>query len=120
MTGRSISDPLPLTHGVQQGSILGPILFLVIVADMQNFVLRNLTNAKMTGYADDSTAYVRAKNNESLKGNLEDVSSSMISYCQNTRLILNNNKTQLLVSTMQECGIKMRSSTIEAKLILVY
>jgi hypothetical protein len=69
MSGRSqkvlwndkMSSPLPLTHGVPQGSILGPILFLVMVADMPKYVLNNIPNAKMTGYADDSTVHVHAK-----------------------------------------------------------
>ena len=47
MTGRSQSviwngkksEPCPLTHGVAQGSILGPLLFLVMVADLPDDVL---------------------------------------------------------------------------------
>ena len=48
MTGRSQSvkwndnqsSPLQLTHGVAQGSILGPLLFLVMVADLPEYVTR--------------------------------------------------------------------------------
>ena len=50
----SMSGPRPLTHGVPQGSILGPILFLVMIADMQRSVIGDIPGAKMTGYADDS------------------------------------------------------------------
>ena len=38
----------------------------------------------------------------------------MISYCHRNGLILNNHKTQLLVSPKQECQIKVGSSTITA------
>ena len=51
------SSSLPLTHGVAQGSILGPLLFLVMVADLPNYVTRGTKNAQMMCYADDSTLY---------------------------------------------------------------
>ena len=43
------SDPLPITCGVPQGSILGPLLFLCYVSDMPYSV-----NCLMLQYADDS------------------------------------------------------------------
>ena len=56
-----MSDYMDILAGVPQGSILGPTLFLVMVADMPKFVIDGMPNAKMTGYADDSTVYMRAK-----------------------------------------------------------
>ena len=108
------SELLPLTHGVPQGSILGPTLFLVMVADMPKYVINNTPNAKMVGYADDSTVYVHSKNVNLLKADLEKLSSRMISYCHGAGLVLNNSKTQLLVSPKQVCQIKMGSSLISS------
>ena len=48
VTGGS-SDPLPMTHGVAQGSILGPILFLILINDLPCF----LTHGRLLSYADD-------------------------------------------------------------------
>ena len=52
------SNSGPLTHGLPQGSILGPTLFLVMISDMPKFVIGDTPNAKMFGYADDSTVLV--------------------------------------------------------------
>ena len=101
-----------MTHGVPQGSILGPNLFLVMVADMPNYVLDQIPNSDMTSYADDSTVHAHAKSVELLKTKLEKICNRMISYCHDSGLILNNDKTQLLVSSNHEIQIKMGSSLI--------
>ena len=106
MTGRSqkvlwndkTNKLRPLTHGVPQGSILGPTLFLVMVADMPKYVIGDTPNAKTIGYANDSIVYIHSKCIDSLKHGLESVSNRMISYCYSAGLILNNDKTQLLIT----------------------
>ena len=90
------SGSRPLTHGVAQGSILGPLLFLVMVADLPEYVTNGTPNAKMMCYADDSTLYQTAKSKESLKSDLEMMSKKMISYCNDNGLIINSSKTKLL------------------------
>ena len=47
------SDLLPVTCGVPQGSVLGPLFFLVYVNDVQNAV----TNCGLKLYADDTVLY---------------------------------------------------------------
>lgn len=52
-----ISDPLPLTRGVPQGSILGPLLFSCYVNDLPT----QLEYCKIHMYADDVQIYLGAK-----------------------------------------------------------
>ena len=72
----------------------------------------------MTSYADDSSFHVRAKNLNLLKEDLGNLSDRMISYCHSAGLVLNYDKTQLLVSTKQKCQIKIGSSLITSTSVI--
>ena len=61
--GSSISNILITSFGVLQGSILGPILFNLCVADMTN----NLPEGQCIQYADDSIIYKSCRANEVTK-----------------------------------------------------
>jgi len=49
----SISDTLPITCGVPQGSTLGPLFFIIYVNDLPN----NTDSFKIIIYADDTTLF---------------------------------------------------------------
>ena len=111
----SRSNSCPLTHGVPQGSILGPLLFFIMISDLPTSVIGDMASAKMMSYADDCNMYVHAKSLEILKFLLKTLSRRMISYCLSTGLILNNEKTQLLVSRNRDFEVKVGSYTIKDK-----
>ena len=111
-----ISNYLPLNKGVPQGSILGPILFLVMIQDMPKCLTRNTesTSSKVVGYADDTTVYVKARNPEHLKQELQALGRIMVDYCNENGLVLNGQKTQLLTSARKEIEININDDVVNS------
>ncbi|KAG7295150.1 hypothetical protein JYU34_022109 [Plutella xylostella] len=57
--GKLVSDPLPVTYGVPQGSILGPTLFLLYVNELCNLPLHK---GKIVTFADDTALLFQGEN----------------------------------------------------------
>ena len=88
------STVLPVTHGVPQGSILGPLLFLIFINDFPNsnpFFKFNL-------FADDSTLTCKFENsNESyLKSKLEVELEPVYSWLKMNKIKINLDKSQFM------------------------
>ena len=70
-----VSDWSAVTKGVPQGSILGPLLFILFVNDIPEIVKHCTINQ----YADDITIYASNKNPDvvgsALEGDLERISN---------------------------------------------
>ena len=90
-----LSDPLPVVSGVPQGSILGPILFSIYVNDLPLVPRSCLTES----YVDDTKLYISFPVHDWAKA-VADLNADLLhirNWCFENRLLLNPDKTKLIV-----------------------
>lgn len=90
---RYCSDILGINTGVPQGSVLGPLLFLLFINDIVEY----FNNTFLTLYADDTSSIVSANNFEDLSIKATNCVKQMTEWCQNNGLVLNTQKTNILL-----------------------
>ena len=83
----------PVPVGVPQGSILGPLLFLVYVNDLPSC----LRECDLTLYADDTVIYVSAKDAATLESRLNIDLQSISKWFFDNLLTLNENKCKFVL-----------------------
>ena len=95
------SDPRVVPCGVLQGSILGPLLFLLYINDMEA-----AGSCQLILYADDSALLVSGKDVNKIEEQLGNELSSLNGWLVDNRLSINLGKTEsILFSTKKRLGI---------------
>ena len=84
----TLSDRKTITHGVPQGSILGPLLFALLINDLHTEV----TECKILLYADDTVVYFSHKNVSDLENILNEEVNKVAKWMSNNHLTLNLKK----------------------------
>ena len=87
------SCPLGVTCGVPQGSVLGPMFFLMYINDMVDYV--NGVNVNL--YADDTVLYIEGKDISDCKGLLQNALTKFTDWCEANALHINKGKTKVMV-----------------------
>lgn len=88
-----MSDELPVTPGVPQGSILGPLLFAIYINDLPSVL--DACNASL--YADDTVIYCYGSSSLELTNKLNQDLLAVAKWLNEHKLTLNLDKTKCML-----------------------
>ena len=104
-----------ITHGVPQGSILGPILFMIYMNDLNEAV----ESCKILSYADDTTLYFSSKHASNIQVAINNDIVKLEKWFLENKMKLNENKTEFMLVQPQskENRFSKIHITIKSRLI---
>jgi hypothetical protein len=82
-----------IKHGVPQGSILGPLLFLLYINDLSRYV----PSPKVVLYADDINIVLTDKDLTRLQERVNNTMKQLELWFSNNSMIINVNKTKAVL-----------------------
>ena len=88
------SEYCDITCGVPQGSVLGPILFLLFINDISNFTVEGCV---LNMYADDVIIYTSAMSRDELERKLQCCIDSISEWYNMNKLCINKKKSSVMV-----------------------
>ena len=91
-----------ILSGVPQGSILGPLLFLVFINDLPLALSQKIFDL----YADDTTFYDIQPDLETLRSNLQESLLILQRWCRQNGMLLNTGKTKVMLITTRQRRIR--------------
>ena len=115
-----LSTELPISYGVPQGSILGPLLFILYIND----IIKSSNKLYFVQFADDTCLFMKNKNKTTLADEFNSELASVSDWLVSNKLSLNVNKSNFLFFSNQRDKeppeLKMQNTVIENKEVVKY
>ena len=84
---------LDITQGVPQGSVLGPLFYIIYANDLTKYIKK----CQVALYADDTVLYVANKDPLRSIDNLKQDVTAISEWCQNNGIKANTDKTKIMM-----------------------
>ena len=111
--GSSFSELLNIIFGVPQGSIIGPLLFIIYICDF--FIVNKDVN--FSSYAGDTTPFIPGISFEQIIPKLESILSDISQWFMNNNLKANARKFRLFLSPPEHQIITVENHVIKSSVV---
>ena len=98
-----LSDIVPVSKGIAQGTVLGPILFIFYIND----IFKCTKHVKMTLFADDCVMYLSGNNWANVYGKIQADFDAIVDWTYRNSLRLNHDKTKAMIFSTRNKISKM-------------
>ena len=96
--GKFHSEKRTILAGVPQGSVLGPLLFILYINDLP----LSIRNCNIDIFADDATLHKSSNSIDNINSNLQVDINNVLQWCKQNSMVLNEAKTKgILIGTSQ-------------------
>ena len=92
--------------GVPQGSILGPLLFLMLINDLPLYTENDL-------HADDTTIYQISNSQHFIEQNLQAALEKLSLWCKQNGMLLNTDKTKVMLITTSQKRLHLHNYVLD-------
>ena len=89
-----VSEKCKVTYGTAQGSVLGPLIYIIYVNDVLKLLTRDYN---MFLYADDMLVFHQANNVDAMILGLQNKFDNIMSWCSYNKLTVNRDKTKFML-----------------------
>jgi hypothetical protein len=96
----NFSSLRPVTCGVPQGSVLGPLLFCLYINDLPLYIQN--PNVCCELFADDSSLHSSAGDVQTLESDLQSELNNVVKWSTENKMVLNPQKTKSMVITSRQ------------------